>query len=306
MSSCPCGIKARTWLCGGMWLLLTLAVSQASAACPSAQWGLASLEAAKADKFQIADPARRTSMISTLVSCLDSTDPDLRDGMGYEGLQQLARSKLLSPDELRSLRDRLLARLDQPDPDGVARPFAVIVLSEVARTDRVTPWMREDERAAMVAQAAGYLASVNDYRGFEGGIGWRHGVAHGADWAMQLAMNPALTRAQLDQLKAAISAQVVPASGHAFVFGEPERLARPLLFIAKRGQHDEAEWTAWLATLSSRIGDPALAWKDENWLARRHDLAAFLYVLYAEANLSEDPGIAKMRPGLLAALKSLP
>lgn len=286
--------------------VLILAGGVAHAACPSTDWSSEALAAWKAGDGAAMDAGRRDALVSTLTDCLASPDPALRDGLGYEGLQALLRGNALDRDRLRVLRDRLFAMLDASDPQGVARPFAVLVLSEVARTDRVAPWMRTDERAAMVDRAAAYLSSVDDYRGFDKAIGWRHGVAHGADWAMQLAMNPALERSQLDRLRDAVAAQVAPASGHAYVFGEPERLARPLLFIAKRGLHDEADWTAWLAGLSSPLDDKVLAWKDAAWLAKRHDLAAFLRVLYLEADLSQDPGIARLRPGILAALKALP
>lgn len=286
--------------------LLALMSGIAHAACPSSEWSREALATWKAESGARLEAGRRDTLVSTLADCLASPDPALRDGLGYEGLQTLLRADALDHDRLRALRDRLLAMLDAPDPQGVARPFAALVLSEVARTDRVAPWMRADERVAMVERAAAYLASVDDYRGFDNATGWRHGVAHGADWAMQLAMNPVLERPQLDRLRDAVAIQVMPASGHAYVFGEPERLARPLLFIAKRGLHDEAGWTAWFAALPSRLEDKALAWKDAGWLAKRHDLAAFLAVLYLEADRSEDPGIAALRPGILAALKALP
>lgn len=291
------------------WLLavsLLLATGIAQAACPSTDWSREAMTAWKTDSDVRLDAGRRDALVSTLVDCLASSDPALRDGLGYEGLQALMRGNALDHERLRALRDRLLAMLDTPDPQGMARPFAALVLSEVARTDRVSAWMRADERVAMVDRAAAYLASVDDYRGFDRTTGWRHGVAHGADWAMQLAMNPALERPQLDRLRDAVAAQVVPAVGHAYVFGEPERLARPLLFVAKRGLHDESEWSAWFAALSKALDDPARTWKDEAWLAKRHDLAAFLHVLYLEADLSQDPGIARLRPGILAALKALP
>lgn len=287
-------------------VLLALMSGMAQAACPSTEWSREALANWKAGSGAHLESGRRDALVSTLADCLASADPALRDGLGYEGLQALLRANALDHDRLRALRDRLRAMLDAPDPQGVARPFAALVLAEVARTDRVSPWMRADERAAMVDHAAAYLSSVDDYRGFDATTGWRHGVAHGADWAMQLAMNPALGRAQLDRLRDAVASQVMPASGHAYVFGEPERLARPLLFIAKRGLHEEAEWTAWFAALSSRLDDKALAWQDAGWLAKRHDLAAFLAMLYLEADLSQDPGIARLRPGILAALKALP
>jgi hypothetical protein len=301
---------ARKKVLPGWWLMSAMAVlcahGFAFAACPPDGWSRASIEALKQDDFRIADPGTRAALAIGLIDCLDSPDPTLRDGAAYEALQHWLRAKDLSPELRRDLRTRLFAKLDAPDPQGVARPFAALVLSEIARSDRIEPWMRDDERSEMIGRAARYLRSIDDYRGFDPEAGWRHGVAHGADWAMQLALNPVLTRAQLDPLLDAVAAQAVPAAGHAYVFGEPERLARPLLFIAKRGLHSETEWTAWFASLSQRVGDPALAWKDAAWLARRHDLAAFLQLLYVETDVSEDPGIARMRPGVLAALKALP
>lgn len=288
-------------------VLSALCASQSVAAmCPPPGRTEASLASLKAADFDMPDAATREALAFALVDCLASTEPALRDGIAYEGLQRWLRAKAFAPETLRALRARLFARLDAPDPDGVARPFAALVLSELARTDRIDPWMRPEEREAMVARAAAHLESVDDYRGYDADIGWRHGVAHGADWAMQLALNPALTRAQLDRLREAIAAQAVPAAGHAYVFGESERLAQPLLFIAKRDLHDEAEWSAWFAMLSTRLGDPALAWRDAGWLARRHDLVGFLQMLYLQADLGGDPGMAKMKPGLVAALKALP
>ena len=51
------------------------------------------------------------------------------------------------------LRDVLIPMLTAPDPQGFQRPFAALVLSEVARTDRVKPWMSADERQAMCTAA---------------------------------------------------------------------------------------------------------------------------------------------------------
>ena len=83
---------------------------------------------------------------------------------------------------------------DAPDPSGFRKPFAALVLSELAR----------------------------------------------ADLMLQLALNPALDKAQLDRMIAAVATQVTPPGEQFYVYGESARLARPVLYAALRGLH-----TAW-------------------------------------------------------------
>ena len=109
---------------------------------------------------------------------------------------------------------------------------------------------------------------------------------------MQLSLNTALGRDQLLQLIRAIGRQVAP--DHAYRFGEPERLARPVLFIAGRGEIESADWQTWFAELA----DPAplagwdAVWNDAAGLARRHNLRAFALEIYLNASLSEQPGFS--------------
>lgn len=286
--------------------LLALAAPAFAGPCPPSGWTQERLDALKHSDFVVADPGQRDTLALELAGCVGDPDPRLRDGIVYEGLAAWMRRGELAPETLRTLRDRLYTRLAQPDPDGFAWPFAALVLAEVARTDRVAPWMTPAERATMVMRATTYLDSVRDYRGFDNGNGWRHGVAHGADWLLQLSLNPALDGPQLHRLVDAIAQQAVPEAGVAYIFGEPQRLAAPLVNAARRGIRDEAAWTAWFAALTPRLGDPSLAWRDARWLARRHDLVAFLQAVYVEADQSDDKRVRALLPGVVAALKALP
>lgn len=288
-----------------VFVLLLLALP-AHAACPPDGYDLASLQVLKTRQFAVSDTATRQQLAQGLLDCLGDPGPAIRDGIAYEALAHWMRAAELEAASLRALRDRLYGLLGQPDAQGFQRPFVALVLSEVARTDRIAPWMTPQERAAMVERAAGFVEGVRDYRGFADGEGWRHGVAHGADWLMQLAMNPALSHAQLDRILEAVAVQVAPATSHAYVFGEPARLARPVLLTAARGVHSDAQWQAWLSTLAPRLGDPALAYADSGWLARRHDLQAFLAALYLAADRSGDARVRRLKPMAAAALDALP
>lgn len=282
------------------------ALAPAFAACPPEGQTRESLEGLKVLKWTVPDAAERQVLAENLVDCLGDPDPAMRDGIAYEALAHWMRADAFDELALRSLRDKLFAALQADDPDGFRRPFAALVLSEVARTDRVKPWMTPEERGAMVEAASRYMASIDDYRGFDDQAGWRHGVAHGSDWLMQLAMNPALDRGQLDRILAAVATQVVPSAPHAYVFGEPGRLARPVLFVARRGLHTPAEWEAWMTSFASKLGDQKLAYVDEGWLARRHDLLAFLTALYLEADRSDDVQLQALEPAIVAGLKTVP
>ena len=287
-------------------LMLLAVVPAWGGPCPPNGWSAEQLSVLRQTGFALEDAGQRSALALGLLECLGEADPELRDGLAYGALSTWMRRNELAPETLREVRERLYTMLAQPDPQGFRWPFAALVLSEVARTDRVNPWMTPAERTAMVLRAVTYLDSVRDYRGFEADEGWRHGVAHGADWLLQLTLNPSLDGPQLHRIVDAIGQQAVPASGVAYVFGEPQRLAAPLVSAARRGVRDEAGWKAWFAALLPRLGAPSLAWRDEGWLARRHDLVAFLQAVYVEADQSDDKRVRMMLPGVKEALKAVP
>jgi len=283
-----------------------LVSTTAWAGCPPEGTDAASLRLLKEQKFAMEDAAARDALALGLVDCLSDPDPEVRDGIAYEAITAWLRGDQLAEPVRRQLLERLYAQLDGKDPEGFTHPFAALMLSEVARTDRLQPWLSADERADMVKRATRYLASVNDYRGYDAKEGWRHGVAHGADWLLQLASNEQVNRDQVEQILAALTLQIVPEQPHAYVFGEPGRLARPVIFIARRGLLGDAEWQAWFPGLPQRLGNQEQAYRDVAWLARRHDLIAFLGSLYLEADQSADSKVQALKPAVVAGIKAVP
>jgi hypothetical protein len=296
--------------CGALlraWVLLCLA-GPAGAACPPAGQDLAALQSLKAASWQLPPPgadAARADLALALLDCLAAPDPAWRDGIAFDALQAWMRRRQLDEATVRQIRLRLLARLAAPaDADGFAQPFAALVLAEVARVDRLQPFLSDAERADTVVQAARYLSGVRDYRGFDAPAGWRHGVAHGADLALQLSLNPALDRAMGDTLLAAVAAQVMPAGAQAWRFGEPERLMAPVFYLAQRSWWSAADWQVWFDTLAARRDRPPAP--TAHSLAQRHNLAGFLMALYVAVQEAPDAERrARLLPGLRSALKSL-
>jgi hypothetical protein len=275
--------------------------------CPPQGWDRARLEGLKAAEFEIADAAARDAFARAVTACLASPDPWLRDGVAFEALTHMLRGRQLGDDTMRALLIDLMARLKRDErvySPGFGQSFAALVLSEVARADRIQPYLTEDELVKLLVEAQHWFINIKDYRGFSEVDGWRHAVAHGSDLLMQLALNPRIDAEGLRLIVSAVGVQVAPES-HAYVHGESERLMRPILFAAQRGAMSEAEWTAWLAGLATPE-DPDKVFSTEAGLAWRHNTMGLLLSLYANVALSTDPATKVLLPGLETALKEMP
>jgi hypothetical protein len=277
--------------------------------CPPSGYARQQLDDAKANGFVLDNDISDDAFALDLANCLGSPDPVLRDGTAYEGLVALLRAERVSDEGKRALLAKLSAALRPgvEDSAGFAQPFAALGLAEVARTDRVQPYLSLQERQELVQTGVDYLVSINDYRGFHEEEGWRHGVAHTADLLMQLALNDNIGLSEHRAMLAAIASQIAP-PGVFYQYGESARLARPVLYIATKGTIGEEEWSDWLAEIAAP--HPLASWSDafssDAGLARRHNTSAFLRELYLNASLGQNESLKVLLPGTIAAIKALP
>jgi len=273
-----------------------------SAACPPAGYDRARLEALKEAEWQIGDAAERQRFALALTACLASPDPTLRDGVAFEALTHMLRGRQLDIGTQTALVRAVLPRLESADPRGFERPFAALALSELVRAERLNPHFTDDMRADVINRAIAYLEGVDDYRGFDTREGWRHGVAHGADLVLQLSLSQSTTRDDLLRIRDAVARQVAPVE-HFYIYGESERLARPIIYMAQRGLIAEDEWTRYFAQFPT-AGEDMFA--SQAGLARRHNVNAFLQVVWLNARLSGNAEDDALLPGAEAALRAMP
>jgi hypothetical protein len=280
-----------------------------AASCPPAGFDRPALEALRTAKFEIADAARRQSLAEALLPCLADADPVLRDNVAFEAYSTWLRADLLDTSTRTRLLERLIPMMGSrpADPGGFRQPFAALVLSEVARTDRLAAWMTTEQRTRLIDETILYMTALRDYRGFEARVGFRHGVAHSADLVTQLVLNSAVDRAAIDRLLTAVASQVTPAGEHSYIDGESERLARAVMYAAQRGLHTADEWQTWLLKVASPapLPDWGAAFQSRAGLAKRHNLYGFLFALYVNVRESGDPKMQVLLPGLQAVFKTL-
>lgn len=245
-----------------------------------------------------------------LADCLGHRDPLVRDTFAYERFVDALRNRPPDPAVRRRLAEHLIGNLDTGAEDqlGVLAPFSVLVLAEVARTDRLDPFYTSEERSALVEVGTRYLLSIKDYRGFEPEIGWRHGVAHAADLMLQLALNETLTSADAAKMLAAIRSQIAPDSAHSYTFGESQRLARPVIYLALAGHLSAEEWEKWFSALMADQNDPEWenAYASLAGLSELHNTRQFAMTVLVWTRQSDTPALQPLSDGAEAVLASLP
>lgn len=276
-----------------------LHAESSEATCPPATHDKSALLQLKSEQFTLADAEQRNTLARALTACLGAPDPELRDGVAFEALSSWLRGQQLSLQTRQWLQHRLLTQLQaapSAEDAGFLQPFAALVLAEVVRADRVDPHWDATTLAEVAEHARRYLQQVQDLRGFDPEQGWRHGVAHGADLLLQLAAHPGTDAAEHQRMLAVIAQRLRPQPGHFYIYGEPSRLARPVLVIAQRGSLEHDQWAAWLETVSAP--PPGSSWaqsfSSQEALALRHNLLSFLNALTTGSLRLKNPALTEL------------
>lgn len=179
---------------------------------------------------------------------LASTDPELRDDLGYTILAGWIVRGKIEDEPLRELAAKWRADLGRPgssDADVVARSFAALTLAAVVAFDLQHPFLG-DESARIRAAALEYAERERDVRGYDERLGWVHATAHAADLLKFLARAPDMPVADQAAFLAVLDAKSdLPRA--TWTAGEDLRLARVALSLVKRADSDREAFETWVA-----------------------------------------------------------
>jgi len=238
---------------------------------------------------------------------LGSTDPELRDGVGYEALTTwIYKDQRLTAGELEQLRVLLTANarrgLGDLEGDGLfLRSFSTLVLSVLAAEDLRRPFLTAERFDALVDLGTDALARERDLRGYVSGKGWGHATAHCADLLKFLSRSKRLRADQQARIVSAIAGRLRSA-GQVFVWGEDARLAAALTSVARRNDADPAPFQAWFTRLRE---EHAAVWSGSFEPARYVPVRAQLNTLSElAADLDADTGPGASIRTALRALRA--
>ncbi len=276
--------------------------------CTSTTWDEAALFALKEKSFVVENQAERQALALQLLNCLASPNPKLRDGVAYEAFYTWLRAGLLDKEVTLDLFDKLSGLLTRVivDENGVYQSFSVLVLSEVVRVDRVTPFLSDQQFNDFVLLVNKFLIEQRDYRGFDETLGWRHAIAHTADVLLQLTLNKRLTHEQGLSIINAIATQIAAHNEHFYIYGESKRLALPVIYNFLQGDLTLEEWQIWL----NKVVDPAplASWNQgytsQMGLSKLHNTQSFLNVMFVLITNANNEKLNPLLDDLKKAIKA--
>jgi hypothetical protein len=209
-----------------------------------------------------------------LSDSLGSTDPEVRDGFGYEiPAAWIYDKKLLGPADLRTLLGRWTANLrtgigEAAGDSVLLRSFSALDLSLLAAHDLQAPFLSPAEFEALLEHALAYLRDERDVRGYTPPVGWRHSCAHTADLLKFLARSPHLKVAFHARILEAVQAKLTRVGDPVYVWGEDERPSAILRSSPKGLRPGSRPWLAGFVDSTRRPAgrppDPALLAADRN------------------------------------------
>jgi len=278
----------------------TINAEQVNTKCLTSKWHKSALLKLKENKFELKDKAEKEALALQLLNCLANPDAEVRDGIAFETLSYWLREEQLSQATHLEMYEYLSNVLKSTvvDSNGVYQTFAALMLSEIARVDRKVPFLTDTQRENLVYVGTSFLTNLRDYRGFSSKVGWRHGVAHSSDLMLQLALNPKITKVQLDKILAALASQIAANEQHAYIHGEPKRMAMAVIYVFLKKEHTADDWSNWLNNISNSL--PLKSWQaayqSEQGLIKLHNTQNFLVTLYAIIKPSKNETVMKMIP----------
>ena len=181
------------------------------------------------------------------IACLSSDVAGIRDGIAFNMLSKSLRDATLPLKEVKHVHDELIRAFNNKTHTSHHHSFIILSLAEVARFDRKTPFLNNNERKQLLNISTDALINVNDYTGFSEDIGYIHQIAHASDLALQLSLNQAFDEPHLKAFSQAIQRAFNPSEIHFYIYGESDRLVRATVYLMLRESMTLEYWSEWLS-----------------------------------------------------------
>ena len=247
----------------------------------------------KENKYVIPPGHTPTSLTAELFDYLGSTDPELRDEIGYEAFANFLERGYYNEEEIAIYIANLLANLEigigENETDSVfLRSFSALFLAEIVHNDNKIPRLKKAITKTILEKALWYLAAERDLRGFVPEKGWAHALAHTADLLLVLGKNLNTGELQHQRILKGIREKLILSIHWVYIYGEDDRLSRAALEILRRNTLPSTFIHNWLKSfLEPESGAWKGAWAEEETAHAFFNVRNFLRSLYLQVTTED-------------------
>jgi hypothetical protein len=202
------------------------------------------------NKFEIPAGYGPAGLTRELFSYLGSSDPELRDDIGYTVYANWLKQERYSVDDIRGHIRELLANLEKGIGETESntvflRAFSILFLAEIVHNDNKRNFLEKPDIQNIFEKGTAYIRAENDPRGYIPVKGWAHALAHSADLMLVLAKNRHIEAEQLSKILNVIAEKIIGSTNYVYIHGEDERLAGAVIEVLRREMLSTAEVKNW-------------------------------------------------------------
>lgn len=201
-------------------------------------------------KYDIPEGHTLSELTREVFSYLSSTDPELRDDIGFTAFANWLNQERYSAEEISAYTKDLLTNLEtgigQIENDSVfLRTFSILLLAEILYNDHKKNLFNKTEVDLVLEKSLSYITAEKDPRGYVPIKGWAHALAHTADLFRWLSKNSHLEESGLLKILKTISEKIINSTNYIYIHGEDERLASAIIEILRRDMLPVETVEAW-------------------------------------------------------------
>ena len=209
------------------------------------------------NNYEIPEGHTLAELTRELFSYLGSTDPELRDDIGYLVFANWLKQERYSTEEIRGYIKELLVNLhigiDETESDSVfLRAFSILFLAEIVHNDNKKSFLNKSDTTLILEEGLWYVGAEKDPRGYIPVKGWAHALAHTADLLLVLAKNRNLEETDLLKILDVISEKIIDSTNYIYIHGEDERLASAVLEVLRRNLVPTEKVDTWAKSFIER------------------------------------------------------
>ena len=242
------------------------------------------------NEYKIPEDHSLEELTAALFSYLGSTDPDLRDDIGYivyaNWLEMGKYTQAEIAEHIQTLLANLKTSIGETETDSIfLRSFSMLFLAEIIHNDNKKPDLEKAQILEILEKGLWYLEAEKDPRGYVKEKGWAHALAHTADLMRVLSKSEHTGLNEHKRILNGISKKLVNASDWVYLHGEDDRLSAATLSILRREMLQISAIKEWLKSFTSPNWKGA--WTKEESTRAFFNVRNYLHSLYLQVTTGE-------------------